>query len=456
MKDVNFESLRDINENLLKLTVESENIDSIAEKVALNDCPDFIIPFVRSEINGNIVYKYKVGNLLAVKYLEKEVNKVNFIKLIKNVLEPFMTCEEWFMDYRRFYLNMENIYIKKEDYTIKYIYIFSDDYCSTDEDVKTFITELIKKIRISDDSELKLELVELLLTNEYTISDILAIISKYEKKFMQNGNQSAVRSAPRPQPVVQQPVPKPQPAPQPAPKPQIFQQPAPAPKPAPAPQPVVQQPAPKPASSGGDDFDIDDLFNDGPSNKKSKAAKPAKEKSGRFSLFGKKEKPAAAQFTNTAPAPAPAVIPQPINPQPIINTADDDDSTQFIIPGNEPTQAAPKEKKVTLQLCKTQFNTVPEIITLSFKEKTELTIGREGNSPSHKSDYILPGVSKEIGRKHIQIEQHGDKYYIIDLASRNGTYLNGQMIFPNQLVELESEALITFGNDIVTYKFIIS
>lgn len=38
----------------------------------------------------------------------------------------------------------------------------------------------------------------------------------------------------------------------------------------------------------------------------------------------------------------------------------------------------------------------------------------------------------EISREHCKIVWHDNQYFIVDLNSTNGTYLNGEMLVPNQ------------------------
>ena len=438
MEKINFETICNMNENLLKFETIPNHIDSIAEKVAVNDCPSFVVPFVSSEINGNIVYKYNVGNLLSIKYFDKNLTKANFIKLVKNALTPFVECEEWFMNYRHFYLDIENIYIKKEDYSVKYIYIFSDDYLADDETVKNFIRELINNIDISDDNKLQLELCHILLTNKYVFSDILEVINKYEKQeHKPNIVSQEIHSTALPKadsafvPIT-----------------------APPQKPVYTGKSVVAE-AVSVKQNSEDEPDIDSLFDDKPKTK-SKAVKGFGSKPS-FMNWLKSDKKSAVQ---AAPAVQTEVHTTVSNSAPVMVMSvpvdtEDDDSTVFLTDFSDSALPS-KHSEAKLVIIKSEFSNAPQTIRLSFDGRDFVTIGRESKTPSNKSDYELPAEAKKIGRQHIRIEKQYDKYYIIDLATANHTYLNGQMLFPNQKFELENESLITFGSDIITYKFIVS
>ncbi|MCO4794822.1 MAG: FHA domain-containing protein [Bacteriovoracaceae bacterium] len=52
---------------------------------------------------------------------------------------------------------------------------------------------------------------------------------------------------------------------------------------------------------------------------------------------------------------------------------------------------------------------------------------------------------KDISRAHAKILKKGQKYYIKDLGSETGTYVNGKKIIPNKLVTISQEDTITLG-----------
>lgn len=54
-------------------------------------------------------------------------------------------------------------------------------------------------------------------------------------------------------------------------------------------------------------------------------------------------------------------------------------------------------------------------------DKDKITIGRED-----ENDVVLP--DRRVSRRHALIERRGDRYYIQDCGSKNGTFLNGHLI----------------------------
>lgn len=75
----------------------------------------------------------------------------------------------------------------------------------------------------------------------------------------------------------------------------------------------------------------------------------------------------------------------------------------------------------------------------------EFIIGREKSG----TNYIIsqPCISK----KHAVIKKQNNEFYIFDLDSSNGTYVNSFKLEPNREYKLKNEDSITFGNQ--NYKF---
>lgn len=71
-----------------------------------------------------------------------------------------------------------------------------------------------------------------------------------------------------------------------------------------------------------------------------------------------------------------------------------------------------------------------------------LTVGREkGNS--------IVIDDKLVSRRHAEIQQIRGSYYIKDLGSSNGTYINGKTISKNKYIKLQQGDTIKLGGRII-------
>lgn len=78
-------------------------------------------------------------------------------------------------------------------------------------------------------------------------------------------------------------------------------------------------------------------------------------------------------------------------------------------------------------------------------DKKKFKIGRMPGEVDYVSDNIA------IGKIHAEIRKDIDKYYLVDLKSRNGTYVNGQKLHSNELYEIKNEDIIIFANSECTF-----
>ena len=65
-------------------------------------------------------------------------------------------------------------------------------------------------------------------------------------------------------------------------------------------------------------------------------------------------------------------------------------------------------------------------------------------------NYFVKGNST-ISRKHAQLIKQGQKYYITDLSSTNGTYVAGRRVLPGELCELKNNDIIKLSNEIFIF-----
>lgn len=79
--------------------------------------------------------------------------------------------------------------------------------------------------------------------------------------------------------------------------------------------------------------------------------------------------------------------------------------------------------------------------SFELKSKT-IYIGRDPENDIQIDD-------KYISRRHLRLQRKGNKYFIQDLNTKNGTFVNGKQIGPNDLFELEEGHTIVIGMSVI-------
>ena len=82
---------------------------------------------------------------------------------------------------------------------------------------------------------------------------------------------------------------------------------------------------------------------------------------------------------------------------------------------------------------------------LSFDK--ELILGRQTGTPSETvlDLTVLNAFDLGVSRRHAMIRRTGSDFEVLDLASRNGTWLNGKQLVPNQPYRFASGSQLRIG-----------
>lgn len=174
--------------------------------------------------------------------------------------------------------------------------------------------------------------------------------------------------------------------------------------------------APAVSRKKSDDIDINFL----PENKE-KNGKPGKK--GLFDFMKNKKQ---------AQKPDPAQK----KPNPGVLNATDGDLTQLI---ENPDSKLPGFKY-------SGTDNYPETIEIEIAEGGIFTIGRFDMSAGVKqSDFEFEAKTKAVSRRHAAVEKKAEGYFLVDLSSSAGTFLDGQKMPPNAPFKLEKGSRVSFG-----------
>ncbi|MDR1641513.1 MAG: FHA domain-containing protein [Clostridiales bacterium] len=97
---------------------------------------------------------------------------------------------------------------------------------------------------------------------------------------------------------------------------------------------------------------------------------------------------------------------------------------------------------------------LPREIVISKNLTNAFTIGRFDTSIGKKqSDFEFDKKTRAVSRRHATIEHFGKDYFITDLSSSAGTYVNGKRIQSNKPIRLSFGDRVSFGNAGADYVF---
>lgn len=442
MNIVNYEIESGIANNTLNIRKKSEGkYDDLAQKIFRSDCPYFAAPVSEVTINGETIFKYDLGNYTAIENINMKMSGSEFMSLLKNLITPLTECCDWMLDSHYYLMSPEFVFVSAYDYKIRYIYSFDLDNRCDDGKISAFFSEIIKKVRITDSTDLNNELLRMVVDNNVSVSSLLDMVKRYgnSSAFESNAYTSKRKVPPVP---VQTAVPVVEETPKKAEsKPEIK-------------FPKLQQrgESKEEKQSNNDDMfsserneAMEKLFGGG-KNKKSDTKKSKDKKSfsadkGKDSLLSFLKKDKTSTIKNEAPAAAQSQY---------LTDVSGGDETVFAGDGDE-TEFAGTEAYFLLKEKNGELN-APYRIDVILDENGEMCIGRQSEG-ANNNGYKFDAEFKKISRRHAMITHKGSDYFITDLNSANKTIMNGQTLQPDVAYTMEDGSVLIFGDSLYVYEF---
>lgn len=182
MNDLKFSYQQMTGENYLEISAENYTLDETAVNVIQQDCPEFLVPVKLVEINGVRKLRYRFSeSMIALKYLERELSKEEFITLYRNLIDPFMNCSDWFLDGHQFYPDLSRVYLNKRTWKIAYLYVPFMEIHVSDEEIFSFLRNVLFQVQVKNDGNLLLRLIKYFERKEKSLVDIQEILKKEAK-----------------------------------------------------------------------------------------------------------------------------------------------------------------------------------------------------------------------------------------------------------------------------------
>ena len=121
----------------INVTVVKEAIDKPVLKTMGFSKPVFVPEFTNAEQGDKYIMKYKVGGDYFVKlsrFPYHEINPLNFTALMRNLTNTLANCGDYFMNPFNFIIHEDYIYVKNQMLDIRLIYVpFNESICSEAE-----------------------------------------------------------------------------------------------------------------------------------------------------------------------------------------------------------------------------------------------------------------------------------------------------------------------------------
>ncbi len=426
----------------LVVRVPEVEVDYAALYTIQSEQPEFLVPFRYCRIDDEVEFTYIIGKNSKLSYHGGVRNGEEYCRMWINLLQPLIDCSDWFLSPEFFVFSMEYLYYDVSTSTPRFVYIPSAVPTSSSAQLQKLVKEVAETQKTNDIALERKILYGLL---DFQLAAFLQIVKTYtESKAIP---QSAAPEMKNKNTVVQ---------------PVLAAASTPAGHPTSSPESVkvakqikTSNPVVVPIQSKlDDDLVIDFSEAKAPKTAKGrKESKAPKEEKAKFSLFGKKKekqnKPMEEMFAEvhgipvSAARPAVGISSYPAHSADYPALAYQDDC-------NEATQIEDVSTKTGLRYV--GMGSHPSTIEVSNSVGNIFSIGRFDASVGVKqSHFEFPKNTKAVSRHHALIEHKEDGYYLVDIGSAAGTFLDGQKLPINAPFRIVRGQRISFGNSGADY-----
>lgn len=439
-----------------------EEVDEIVLRVIKEDCPDFLLPISVMEVDGEKEIRYELSEGIKLSYdgvgynsIKKIVTlkmvKRDFIMLLKNMLQPFQTCGDWFLDYHNILLDPEYILLSQKSYLVKYLYLPIAGNVQTDEKIVDFFETLITMADITDDPNYSGKLMKFLKINNGNLMDLFNCVLKDEVEAAEKGGEHANHGTRQWQEAGSV---------QAAEKQNTGLRPwwteGKTKK-----EKDVQKEEEKENESKGQETDAtsarggarpgayvgefgkkDDLGQlqdilseeDTGERKSLKPGKVKKQDKNQKANYAKEKKGLMSFFTKEKEKDEETAADDQVQSHEHVHSgkAEGFNNPQVNIETEISTNRTVKEGILRLELEKSEGKGTgcPKMVELDLTQKA-LTVGRLAADGQKQTDYSFGSAVTIISRRQFRVEWSNGQYMIMDLGSGNGTCVNGQKLGPN-------------------------
>lgn len=424
------------NKNYVSMDVNpEETLDQTAIKVIRYDCPPFLLPIRLTSMDNEVQLRFEMTGGVRMAYMPMRMKKWELNQLLEQMLIPFRDSADWFLDYHNIYLDRNYIMVNQENFKINYIYMPYEKKVQTEEQIMRFFGDLVMEVELQDDPAYIATLLRSIMGRESSILAFSNIVMDHAKvlkgspdapkentvqplstvkreEIPNNGNFMSVRRT-VPEPPVEKKVSSPTSA-----------------------VPTARGEFGK--SNLADSIEME-LFGETSKEKNKKAGKAEKhtkagEEKKSKGLFGKllggdkksKKEDLTPQTGSLGPdapiMPAPKGYPQ--NMAVIQPDYGMEGKTEFVISEEVDTGG------LRLSLESSSIDNMPGSIELDMS-KGYAVVGRYDKTGKLSADFNFDMSLTFIGRRHMRFEKSEEGFFIIDLESKNHTYLNGEELLPN-------------------------
>lgn len=172
-------------ENQTVITFEfksQENYDKIAGRALKNECPEFILPMHFNENYETTMMRYTIDKqYIKIEDIEEKLSIEKVLKLYEAFLETLIACEDWYLKPEGFCYDTAYVYLDQDLKQFKLLYIPNKTRVFNAQPIKLIFTNLLEKCLEESGSAIQLQLYKYFYKPQFDLNQFKEMIQKFKE-----------------------------------------------------------------------------------------------------------------------------------------------------------------------------------------------------------------------------------------------------------------------------------
>lgn len=159
---------------------EMEVCDRIACGALKLECPDFVMPVLFDHSTSVTTMRYSIPeHYTDIEKFQGELQIEEVLTLYQSILEILEMCEDWYLKPEGFYFDAKYVYMNEAHNTFKFIYVPESKYTLNTQGIKFLMISLLEKCNESSGGNIQLQLYKYFYKPKFSLTEFKGMLEGY-------------------------------------------------------------------------------------------------------------------------------------------------------------------------------------------------------------------------------------------------------------------------------------